>query len=89
MKKTAIEIKNLSYTFGDYLALDKVNFVIHQGDITAIIGPNGSGKTTLLKNIIGLYTPTTGSVKIFGQKPKFIRTKIGYVPQKFEFRSKK
>ncbi len=85
MNKSIIEVKNLTYKFNDFVALDNINFVIEQGDIIAIIGPNGSGKTTLLKNIIGVYKPTSGSVKIFGKQPHQIIKNIGYVPQKFEF----
>lgn len=85
MNKSAIVVKNLSYKFEDFIALDNVDFTIEKGDMTAIIGPNGSGKTTLLKNIIGVYEPTTGNVRIFGKKPSEVVRNIGYVPQKFEF----
>lgn len=85
MSKSVIVVKNLTYKFGNFIALDNINFVIEQGDMTAIIGPNGSGKTTLLKNIIGIYEPTAGNVKIFGKLPRQVIKSIGYVPQKFEF----
>ncbi len=85
MSKSVIVVKNLTYKFGDFIALDNITFVIEQGDMMAIIGPNGSGKTTLLKNIIGIYEPTAGNVKIFGKQPHQIIKSIGYVPQKFEF----
>ncbi|MFA7245219.1 MAG: metal ABC transporter ATP-binding protein [Candidatus Magasanikbacteria bacterium] len=80
-----IKVQNLSYKFNDFTALENVSFEIAKGEIVAIIGPNGSGKTTLIKNIIGVLEPTEGSVMIDGKKPKEIRHKIGYVPQKFEF----
>jgi len=80
-----IEVKNLSYKFNDFTALENVSFEIEKGDIVAIIGPNGSGKTTLLQNIIGVLSPTTGTITIDGEKPSDVRKKIGYVPQKFEF----
>ncbi|OIO19226.1 MAG: ABC transporter ATP-binding protein [Candidatus Magasanikbacteria bacterium CG_4_10_14_0_8_um_filter_32_14] len=80
-----IKVQNLSYKFHDFTALENVSFVIEKGDIVAIIGPNGSGKTTLLQNIIGVLSPTQGSITIDGKKPKDVRQKIGYVPQKFEF----
>jgi len=85
MNQPVIVVKNLTYKFGDFVALDNVSFAIEQGDMTAIIGPNGSGKTTLLKNIIGVCEPTVGSVKIFGKQPHQVIKSIGYVPQKFEF----
>jgi len=83
-KKIVIHIENLTYAFGDYVALHDINFDIYAGDVVAVIGPNGSGKTTLLKNIIGLYPPTKGTVSVLGKSPKEVRTKIGYVPQKFD-----
>lgn len=85
MNESVIVVKNLTYKFGNFIALDNINFVIEQGDMTAIIGPNGSGKTTLLKNIIGIYEPTAGNIKIFGKQPRQVIKSIGYVPQKFEF----
>ncbi len=85
MDKKIIEVKNLNYQFGDFVALDNVNFVVEKGGMTAIIGPNGSGKSTLLKNIVGLYEPTSGQVTINGQPPRKAVKQIGYVPQKFEF----
>jgi len=85
MTKSVIVVKNLTYKFDDFIALDNINFVIEQGAMTAIIGPNGSGKTTLLKNIIGIYEPTVGSVKIFDKQSNQVIKRIGYVPQKFEF----
>ncbi|MFA7654360.1 MAG: metal ABC transporter ATP-binding protein [Candidatus Magasanikbacteria bacterium] len=85
MSQPIIVVKNLTYKFGNFVALDNINFVIDSGDMAAIIGPNGSGKTTLLKNIIGVYKPIVGDVKIFGKQPCQVIKSIGYVPQKFEF----
>ena len=80
-----IRVQNLSYKFNDFTALENVSFEIEKGDIVAIIGPNGSGKTTLLQNIIGLLSPTAGTITIDGKKPRDVRQKIGYVPQRFDF----
>jgi zinc transport system ATP-binding protein len=85
MAENIIEIKNLSFSFGNYQALDDISFNVKKGEIVAIIGPNGSGKTTLLNIIIGNYKPQIGSVLIKKQLPKKVRQKIGYVPQKFQF----
>lgn len=85
MFENIIEIKNLSFSFGNYQALDNISFNVKKGEIVAIIGPNGSGKTTLLNNIIGNYKPQSGSLLIKNLPPKKVRREIGYVPQKFQF----
>lgn len=85
MPQPVIEVKNLKYKFDDFVALYNVSFKIYRGDIIAIIGPNGSGKTTLLKNLIGIYKPTAGEIKIKGKNPRSVLKDIGYVPQRFDF----
>ena len=83
-KKTLIEIRNVSYSFGFGDVLKNVSFPINQQDFLVIIGPNGSGKTTLLKIILGLLKPRKGEVKIMGKSVEEFSDwkKIGYVPQK-------
>ena len=83
-----IEFKNVSFTYPDTTkgSLDRINFVIQSGEKVGIIGKNGSGKTTLQKLILGLYSPTEGSVLIDGIDinqidPADLRRNIGYVPQ--------
>ena len=53
MEDFAIELENVSVSFGDFLVLDQVFFTVRKGEFLAILGPNGSGKTTLLKCILG------------------------------------
>jgi zinc transport system ATP-binding protein len=83
-KKTLIDIRNVTYSFGFGDVLKDVSFPINQKDFLAIIGPNGSGKTTLLKIILGLLKPRMGEVKIMGKPVEEFSDwkKIGYVPQK-------
>ncbi|MBE3606493.1 type I secretion system permease/ATPase [Campylobacter sp. RM13119] len=83
-----IEFKNVSFTYPDTTkgSLDRINFVIRPGEKVGIIGKNGSGKTTIQKLILGLYSPTDGSVLIDGIDinqidPADLRRNIGYVPQ--------
>jgi len=83
-----IEFKNVSFTYPESTksSLDRVNFVINAGEKVGIIGRNGSGKTTIEKMILGLYSPTEGSVLIDGidinqVDPADLRRNIGYVPQ--------
>jgi len=81
----AITVKNLTKRYGEEEILSHLSFSIPTGVITIIIGPNGSGKTTLLKTLLGLIAPDQGSVAVLGQAPSAIRSKVGYVPQRFEF----
>ncbi len=85
----AIEIKNLTkkYRTGFFLrrttAVQKLNLVINEKEITGFLGPNGAGKTTTIKSILGIITPTSGDITIFGKDPKDISSKsrIGFLPE--------
>ncbi len=79
-----MEIKDLTVRFGNFLALDHINFTIEKEEIIAVIGPNGSGKTTLLKAILGLI-PYAGEIKILGKNIQQVLPLLGYVPQHFNF----
>ncbi len=59
-----IDIKDLSKKFGDFTAVDNVNFIVKEGEIFAFLGPNGAGKTTTIKMLTTLLNPTKGSVKV-------------------------
>lgn len=83
-----IEFKNVSFTYPESskASLDRISFTINHGEKVGIIGKNGSGKTTIEKLILGLYSPTEGSVLIDGIDinqidPADLRRNIGYVPQ--------
>ena len=67
--KAAIELKNITKTFGSVVANKDVNLTVNRGEILSILGENGSGKTTLIKLINGLLKPDFGSVEIYSQKP--------------------
>lgn len=86
-KDIIINIKNLSFSYGETPALKNVTFSIAENDFFGIIGPNGGGKTTLLRIILGLETPGSGSVLVGNARPGTSSTLIGYVPQfaKFDF----
>jgi len=82
----ALEINNISFEYTQGVSvIDSVSFSIPKKLTTILIGPNGSGKTTLLKIMIGLLEPTSGTVRVYGKKPKDMRKSIGYVPQKLYF----
>jgi phospholipid/cholesterol/gamma-HCH transport system ATP-binding protein len=64
MSKYAIEFNHLTKSFGDHTVLDSLDFNVHEGKITTILGFSGAGKSTLLKHILGIYHPTSGQVKV-------------------------
>lgn len=84
----AVTAKNLTYHYpdADQPAVQGVSFEIPGGDFVAFIGPSGAGKTTLADLILGLHTPTDGSVAVDGRAPEALRQAhpglVSYVPQK-------
>jgi ATP-binding cassette subfamily C protein len=82
----AIEIRDVSMTFGRNRVLDKISFEIPAGKVTAIVGASGAGKTTLVDLILGLYEPSTGKILIDRAPLSKLdimkwRSMVGYVPQ--------
>lgn len=73
---------NATRRFGDFTAVDRVDLDIEQGEVVGVLGANGAGKTTLIRMILGLLTPTSGTVTMFGRHPdRDTRRRTGYVPQ--------
>lgn len=62
-----IEVENLVTHYGSRKIIDGVDLTIKQGEISIIMGGSGSGKSTLLRHLLGLHTPTSGSVRLLGQ----------------------
>ena len=63
----AIEVRNISKRFGNFVALDNVSLNFAPGELTALLGPSGCGKTTLLRIIAGLEQPDSGQVFLDGE----------------------
>jgi simple sugar transport system ATP-binding protein len=86
----AIELQNITKTFGHIVANKNVNLVVNRGEILSILGENGSGKTTLMNMISGIYYPDNGRILIDGEEvvirsPKdAFRYKIGMIHQHFK-----
>lgn len=74
--QNAVEVKKLSFTYGEEPILDNVSFEIKKGEFVGIIGSNGAGKSTLLKLLLGLLDPASGEI-IFSED----KSKIGYIEQ--------
>ena len=80
-----IEVKNLVKRYGNFTAVDSINFEVKQGEIFAFLGPNGAGKTTTIKMLTTLTDPTSGTIKINNYNPKTqedeVRSSFGIVFQ--------
>jgi ABC-2 type transport system ATP-binding protein len=61
-----IEVAGLTKRFGDSTAVDDITFDVRRGEILGLLGPNGAGKTTTIQLLLGLTTPTSGAIRIFG-----------------------
>jgi ABC-2 type transport system ATP-binding protein len=81
----AIETVNLSRRYGRMVALDNLNLTVEQGNIYGFIGPNGAGKTTTLRLLAGLLEPSSGEVRLMGQRliPGSGQRLVGYMPDFF------
>lgn len=85
--KNIIELRDISFSYGNDEVLRDITLGIHKGDYLGIIGPNGGGKSTLLRIMLGLAIPAAGSVKLFGSDIAAFNgwSKIGYVAQRQSF----
>ncbi len=79
-----IQIENLTKSFGDFKALDQVNFEVKEGEVFGFIGPNGAGKSTTIRVLLGILKGTEGKATIFGkdvwEDAMEIHKRIAYVP---------
>ena len=82
-----IEAEGLTRRFGDFVAVDHVNFRIERGEIFGFLGSNGCGKTTTMKMLTGLLPVTEGRARLFGRdvdsREGDVRKQIGYMTQAF------
>jgi ABC-2 type transport system ATP-binding protein len=81
----AIETIALTRRFGDFTAVDSIDFSVKPGTIFGLLGPNGAGKSTTIKMLTTLLAPTSGTATVAGfdiiHSPVEVRKNIGYVPQ--------
>ena len=90
MSDMILQVRHLSKSFGSHEVLRDIDFVVHSGDVTSIIGASGSGKSTLLRCINLLETPTSGEILFHGENivdqrggATAYRAKVGMVFQSF------
>lgn len=83
----AVEVEDLTRTFGDFVAVDAISLTVGKGEIFGFLGPNGAGKSTTIKMLCGLLLPTGGRGTVGGfditAEAEEIKKHIGYMSQKF------
>ena len=81
----AVIIKKAVKKYGNFTAVDNINFKIEEGEIIGLLGPNGAGKSTTMNMITGYIEPTEGEIIVNGydisKKPKKAKAQIGYMPE--------
>jgi ABC-2 type transport system ATP-binding protein len=80
-----IEVENLAKHFGDFVAVDALNFAVEHGEVFGLLGPNGAGKSTLIRMLTTLVPPTSGTARVNGfdivRAQNDVRQSIGVIPQ--------
>ena len=66
MSAPIVRVQNLTKRFGDFTAVDHVSFEIQPGETVGLLGPNGAGKTTTFQMLLGVVTPTDGTIEMLG-----------------------
>lgn len=66
MASPVLEVQRLTKRFGDSTAVNGISFALQPGEILGVLGPNGAGKTTTMHMLLGLITPTSGTISMFG-----------------------
>src|SRR5580658_10446051 len=80
-----IEVENLTKRFGDFTAVDSLNFFVEHKEVFGLLGPNGAGKSTLIRMLTTLVPPTSGTARVNGfdivREANAVRQSIGVIPQ--------
>lgn len=87
MNESVVEVIELEKRFGQFVAVDRISFSVHQGEIFGLLGANGSGKSTTIRMLCGILEPSYGYGTVVGfdlrREPEKIKSAIGYMSQKF------
>ncbi len=87
MSDIAVSVTKLEKRFGDFTAVNKIDFEVKKGEIFGFLGPNGAGKSTTIRMLCGIITPTSGAGTVGGfdinHQQEEIKENIGYMSQKF------
>lgn len=88
-KKYAIEIRNLTKTYGKNRGVDNISLLVEEGDIFGFLGPNGAGKSTTIRSMLGLLQVQKGEIKLLQmnakKQQKEILAQVGYMPSEAMF----
>jgi len=80
-----IEVRDLTKSYGEILAVDRISFEVNEGETFGFLGPNGAGKTTTIRMLTGLSKPTAGKARILGYdvESEAVKAKkrVGVVPE--------
>ncbi|MFW6115335.1 MAG: ABC transporter ATP-binding protein [Thermodesulfobacteriota bacterium] len=83
----AVYVKDLEKKFGQFVAVNKISFSVHKGEVFGFLGPNGAGKSTTIRMLCGIITPSSGEGRVAGfdiySEAEAIKRSIGYMSQKF------
>ncbi|PYR02945.1 MAG: multidrug ABC transporter ATP-binding protein [Acidobacteria bacterium] len=84
---SAISVHDLTRRFGDFVAVDRLTFEVHEGEIFGFLGSNGAGKSTAIRMMCGLLKPSGGTATVggidVGRDPEGVKRRIGYMSQRF------
>lgn len=85
-EQAIVSCRGCTYSYGSTVAVEDISFEVGPGEFTVILGPNGSGKSTLLRLVLGLISPDSGEVSLFGRPAHEFNDwqRIAYVPQVVE-----
>src|SRR6201993_3520100 len=80
-----VEVEKLTKRFGNFTAVDSLNFAVEHGEVFGLLGPNGAGKSTLIRMLTTLVPPTSGTARVHRhdivRSPNQVRKTIGVIPQ--------
>jgi ABC-2 type transport system ATP-binding protein len=83
----AIDVHDLTRTFGAFTAVDRITFDVRRGEVFGFLGANGAGKTTAIRMLTGLLAPTSGKASVAGhdvlRESERVKHEIGYMSQRF------
>ena len=89
MKQKIIQLHNLTKTYDQFTAVDRLTLTVDQGEIFGLLGPNGAGKSTTILMMLGLSEPDSGSLAICGYDPRRnpieVKKRVGYLPENVGF----